>query len=51
MSTELKVSSNLNGLARRLVGENILDEATAAHACAQSSKKNKTLLAWLIENT
>ncbi|MCH8228201.1 MAG: type IV-A pilus assembly ATPase PilB [Proteobacteria bacterium] len=50
MSTELKVSSNLNGLARRLVGENILDEATAAHACAQSSKKNKTLLAWLIEN-
>jgi len=50
MSTELKVSSNLNGLARRLVGENILDEATAAHACAQSSKKNKTLLAWLIKN-
>ena len=50
MNTELKVSSNLSGLARRLVGENILDEATASHACAQSNKKNKTLLAWLIKN-
>ena len=50
MNTELKVTSNLNGLARRLVGENILDAATAEHACAQSTKKNKTLLAWLIKN-
>ncbi len=50
MNTELKVTSNFNGLARRLVGENILDEATAKHACAQSNKKNKTLLAWLIKN-
>jgi len=50
MNTELKVTSNLNGLARRLVGENILDAATAEHACAQSAKKNKTLLAWLIKN-
>ena len=50
MNTELKVTSNLNGLARRLVAENILDEATAANACAQSSKKNKTLLGWLIKN-
>jgi type IV pilus assembly protein PilB len=50
MNTELKVTSNLNGLARRLVAENILDAATAEHACAQSNKKNKTLLAWLIKN-
>ncbi|MGI9292182.1 MAG: ATPase, T2SS/T4P/T4SS family, partial [Gammaproteobacteria bacterium] len=50
MNTELKVTSNLNGLARRLVGSNILDEASAENACVQSSKKNKTLLAWLIKN-
>ena len=50
MNTELKVTSNLNGLARRLVVENIVDEITAENACAQSSKKNKTLLGWLIKN-
>ena len=50
MNTELKISSNLSGLARRLVEENILDELSAEHACTQSSKKNKTLLAWLIKN-
>ena len=50
MNTELLVSSNLNGLARRLVEDNILDEVSAVHACTQSSKKNKTLLAWLIKN-
>jgi len=32
------------------VEENILDELSAEHACTQSSKKNKTLLAWLIKN-
>ena len=50
MNTELKVTSNLNGLARRLVEENILDAVTAENACAQSNKKNKTLLNWLIKN-
>jgi len=50
MNTELKVTSNLNGLARRLVVENILDEATAENASVQSNKKNKTLLAWLIKS-
>ena len=50
MNTELLVSSNLNGLARRLVEDNILDEVSAVHACTQCSKKNKTLLAWLIKN-
>jgi len=50
MNTEFKVTSNLQGLARRLVAEDILDSATAENACAESSKKNKTLLAWLIKN-
>ncbi len=50
MNTEFKVTSNLQGLARRLVTENILDEAAAENACVQSNKKNKTLLAWLIKN-
>ncbi len=50
MNTELKVTSNLNGLARRLVVESIMDEATADNACTQSNKKNKTLLSWLIKN-
>jgi type IV pilus assembly protein PilB len=50
MNTEFKVTSNLNGLARRLVGSNILNEASAENACVESAKKNKTLLAWLIKN-
>jgi type IV pilus assembly protein PilB len=50
MNTELKITSNLNGLARRLVVESIMDEATANNACTQSNKKNKTLLSWLIKN-
>ena len=50
MNTELKITSNLSGLARRLVEENVLDELSAVHACTQSNKKNKTLLAWLIKN-
>jgi type IV pilus assembly protein PilB len=50
MNTEFKVTSNLNGLARRLVVSNILNEASAENACVESAKKNKTLLAWLIKN-
>jgi type IV pilus assembly protein PilB len=50
MNTEFKVTSNLNGLARRLVMEDVLDEAAAENACVQSNKKNKTLLGWLIKN-
>ncbi|MEE4216018.1 MAG: type IV-A pilus assembly ATPase PilB [Xanthomonadales bacterium] len=50
MNTELKVASNLQGLARRLVAESILDQSAAENACVQSNKKNKTLLAWLIKN-
>ena len=50
MNTELKVTSNLNGLARRLVAENVMDAAAAESACVQSNKKNQTLLGWLIKN-
>jgi type IV pilus assembly protein PilB len=50
MNTEFKVTSNLNGLARRLVMEDILDENAAESACVQSNRKNKTLLGWLIKN-
>jgi type IV pilus assembly protein PilB len=50
MNTEMKISSNLNGLARRLVLENIIDEQTAHTASVESNKKNKTLLGWLIKN-
>jgi len=50
MNTEFKVTSNLQGLARRLVVEDIIDEATAQSAFAESSEKNKTLLSWLIRN-
>lgn len=49
MNTELKSTSNLQGLARRLVNENIIDQSAAERACNQSIKKNKTLLAWLID--
>ena len=50
MNTELKVTSKLNGLARRLVEENILDSAKAENACVQATKKNKSLLSWLIQS-
>lgn len=50
MNTELKVTSKLNGLARRLVADNILDLAHAEEACAQAAKKNKSLLGWLISS-
>jgi len=50
MNTEFKVTSNLHGLARRLVTEDIIDASVAEKAIADSGKKNKTLLAWLIKN-
>ncbi len=49
MNTEFKVTSNLHGLARRLIAEDILDAAAAEAAYAESTRKNKTLLAWLIK--
>jgi type IV pilus assembly protein PilB len=49
MNTEFKVTSNLHGLARRLIAEDILDATAAEAAYAESTKKNKTLLAWLIK--
>ncbi len=50
MNTELKVTSKLNGLARRLVEENVLDAIQADDACVQAAKKNKSLLSWLIHS-
>jgi type IV pilus assembly protein PilB len=50
MNTELKVASKLNGLARRLVEENVLNTAQAEDACTQAAKKNKSLLSWLIHS-
>jgi type IV pilus assembly protein PilB len=49
MNTEFKVTSNLHGLARRLIAEDILDARAAEAAYAESTRKNKTLLAWLIK--
>ncbi len=50
MNTELKVASKLNGLARRLVKDNVLEEVRAEEACAKAAKKNKSLLTWLIKD-
>ncbi len=50
MNTELKVTNTLNGLARRLVEDDILDPVQADDACAQASKKNLSLLTWLIQS-
>ena len=50
MNTEFKVTSNLHGLARRLVAEDILDSTAAEKAVAESARKNKTLLGWLLAN-
>jgi type IV pilus assembly protein PilB len=47
MNTELKVTNQLRGFARRLVAENLLDEQAALDACDQASKKGITVLAYL----
>ena len=48
MNTELKVTNQLRGFARRLVAENLLEESAALEACDQASKKGQTVLAWLV---
>lgn len=48
MSTELKVASPLNGLARRLVGSGVLDESQALKACQEANKKSRSLLTYLL---
>ena len=48
MNTELKVASPLNGLARRLVGNGVLDESLAARACLNANKQGKSLLSYLL---
>jgi type IV pilus assembly protein PilB len=50
MNTELKVTNQLNGLARRLVQDNLIDVQKAEDACSQASRKNQSLLGWLIQS-
>lgn len=47
MNTELKVSNQLRGFARRLVAEGLLDETAALEACDEAAKAGQTVLAWL----
>mgnify|MGYP000566126189 CR=1 FL=1 len=47
MNTELKVSSQLRGFARRLVAEGLMEEQNALQACDNASKSGVTVLAWL----
>ena len=49
MSTELRVSNQLRGFARRLVAENLMEEQAALDACDQASRKGVTVLAWLAQ--
>jgi type IV pilus assembly protein PilB len=47
MNTELKVSTQLRGFARRLVQGGLLDEATAISACDEASSAGQSVLTWL----
>ena len=50
MNTELKATSHLHGLARRLVADGLMEEQAAIDAGAEASKKGLTILAWLIKH-
>ncbi len=50
MNTELKVSSQLRGFARRLVAEGLMEEQAALDASIDAGKKGLTILAWMIKN-
>ena len=50
MNTELKVSSQLRGFARRLVAEGLMEEQVAIDASFDASEKDLTILAWMIRN-
>ena len=50
MNTELKVSSQLRGFARRLVAEGLIDEQAAIDASTDAGKRGLTILAWMIKN-
>ena len=50
MSSELKVSSNLHGLAHRLVAQGVLDEMSAEEARMEAARSNTTLLSCLIKS-
>ncbi len=50
MNTELKVSKQLHGFARRLVAEGLMEEQAAFEANVEASKQGMTMLAWMIRN-
>jgi type IV pilus assembly protein PilB len=50
MNTELKVSSQLRGFARRLVAEGLMEEQAAIDASTDAGKNGLTILAWVIKN-
>ena len=49
MNTELKVTHQLRGFARRLVAEGLMEEQAALTACEKAAQKDITVLAWLIK--
>lgn len=51
MNTELKVSSQLRGFARRLVAEGLMEEQAAIDASTDAGKSGLTILAWMIKNS
>ncbi len=50
MNTELKATSKLQGFARRLVAEGLMEEQAAISASQEAAKTGSTILAWLIKN-
>ena len=48
MNTELQVTGQLRGFARRLVAEGLLDEQSALKATDSARQKGTTVLDWLI---
>ena len=50
MNTELKATSQLHGIARRLVAEGVMDEKAALDASVNAGQKKLTVLAWMIKN-
>ena len=49
MNTELKSTSRLHGLARRLVAEGMMEEKIALDACVDAGKQELTVLAYMIK--
>ena len=50
MNTELKPTSQLHGIARRLVADGLMEEQTARDANLNAGKSGLTVLAWMIKH-